>query len=256
VLTAALASAVAGCGASSGAAGRATPAASSPSRSSGSGRPASGVQLGRVLPARASLPPGWVLTGGTGQETDSGPELTAPPYLPVLPRQSCRSWKGVDAHFLLAGDQASDAQLSVTVGRGKNTSLGSINLAGYYPGWAARQFALIVSLAGHRCRPFSTRDEITGARVQMRPFVTAVSGLGDQALLIRIVQVNGPLPDGTYYPGDYLLVARVGDYLADVDAPAFPGRSPGKAVRSLMTALAGRLARWAELAGGAADDHP
>jgi hypothetical protein len=33
----------------------------------------------------------------------------------------------------------------------------------------------------------------------------------------------------------------VGDYLADVDAPAFPGRSPGKAARSVMTALAGRL---------------
>jgi hypothetical protein len=39
------------------------------------------------------------------------------------------------------------------------------------------------------------------------------------------------------------LVARVGDYLADVDAPAFPGRSPGKAVRGVMTALAGRLGR-------------
>lgn len=248
MLTAALASAVAGCGAASGTAGHAAPATRGTARSSGSGRPASGVQLSRVLPAGASLPPGWVLTGGTGQETDSGPGLTASPYLPVLPRQSCQSWKGVDAHFLLAGDQASDAQLSVTVGRGKNTSLGTINLAGYYPGWAARQFALIMSLAAHHCGPFSTRDEITGARVQMRPSVTAVSGLGDQALLIRIVQVNGPLPDGTYYPGDYLLVARVGDYLADVDAPAFPGRSPGTAVRGLMSALASRLSG---LSGGA-----
>ena len=230
MLTAALASGVAGCGAGSGAAGRAPAAASSPSRSSGSGRPASGAQLGGVLPGPGlAFPPGWVLTGGTGQETDSGPELTAPPYLPVLPRQSCQSWKGVDAHFLLAGDHASDAQLSVTVGRGKNTSLGSINLAGYYPGWAAPQFALIMSLARHRCHPFSTRDEITEALVQMRPSVTAVSGLRDQALLIRIVQVNGPLPYGTYYPRDYLLVARVRCYLADVHAPAFPGRSPGTA---------------------------
>jgi hypothetical protein len=196
-----------------------------------------------MLPAPASLPPGWALTGGTGQETDSGPALAAPPYLPVLPRQSCPSWKGVDAHFLLSGDQASDARLSVTVGRGKNAGLGSINLAGYYPRWAARQFALIVSLAEHRCGRFSTRDEITGARVEMRPSVTAVSGLGDQALLIKIIQVNGPLPDGTYYPGDYLLVARVGDYLADVDAPAFPGQLPGQAVRSVMSALAGRLSR-------------
>ena len=78
-----------------------------------------------------------------------------------------------------------------------------------------------------------------------------VPGLGDQALLMKIVQVNGPLPDGTYYPGDYLLVARVGDYLADVDAPAFPGGSPGKAVRSVMTALAGRLSGWAEPGCGA-----
>jgi hypothetical protein len=245
VLTAALAIAAGGCGAGSGTASHPTPAASGtgPPSASGNGRPASGAQLSRILPARASLPPGWVLTGGTGQVTDSGPALAAPPYLPVLPRQSCPSWKGVDAHFLLSGDQASDARLSVTVGQGKNASLGSINLAGYYPGWAARQFALIVSLAEHRCGRFSTRDEITGARVMMRPSVTAVSGLGDQALLIKIIQVNGPLPDGTYYPGDYLLVARVGDYLADVDAPAFPGQSPGPAVRGVVSALAGRLSR-------------
>jgi hypothetical protein len=245
VLTAALAIAAAGCRTGSGPAGHPTPAASGtrPASASGNGRPASGAQLSRILPAQARLPPGWVLTGGTGQETDSGPAIAAPPYLPVLPRQSCPSWKGVDAHFLLSGDQASDAGLSVTVGRGKNASLGSINLAGYYPRWAARQFALIISLAEHRCGRFSTRDEITGARVEMRPSVTAVSGLGDQALLIKIIQVNGPLPDGTYYPGDYLLVARVGDYLADVDAPAFPGQSPGRAVRGVMAALAGRLSR-------------
>jgi hypothetical protein len=245
VLTAVLAIAAGGCGAGSGTAGHPTPAASGTrsASASGNGRPASGAQLSRMLPGQASLPPGWVLTGGTGQETDSGPALAAPPYLPVLPTQSCPSWKGVDAHFLLSGDQASDARLSVTVGRGKNASLGSINLAGYYPRWAARQFALIVSLAEHRCGRFSTRDEITGARVEMRPSVTAVSGLGDQALLMKIIQANGPLPDGTYYPGDYLLVARVGDYLADVDAPAFPGQSPGQAVRSVMSALAGRLSR-------------
>ncbi|MGH3122563.1 MAG: hypothetical protein ACRDND_16260 [Streptosporangiaceae bacterium] len=249
MLTAALVTAAGGCGAgsgpsagSTGSAGSAGQASASP-RVGGSHRPATGAQLKGLLPAQASLPSGWVLSSGTGQETDSGTALTAPPYLPVLPRQSCASWKGVDAHFLLAGDQASAAQLSVTVGQGKNTSLGSVNLAGYYPGWAARQFTLITSFAEHRCAPFSTRDEITGARVEMRPSVTTVPGLGGQALLIKIIQVNGPLPDGTYYPGDYLLVARVGDYLADVDAPAFPGRSPGKAARSLMSALAGRLGR-------------
>jgi hypothetical protein len=246
----ALVTAAGGCGAGSGSAvpsagpgsagGAGQASASAPARSSK--RPVTGAQLKRLLPA-AGLPAGWVLSNGTGQEIDSGTALTAPPYLPVLPRQSCASWKGVDAHFLLAGDQASAAQLSVTVGHGKNTSLGSVNLAGYYPGWAARQFALITSFAKHRCGPFTTRDEITGARVEMRPSVTAVPGLGDQALLIKIIQVNGPLPDGSYYPGDYLLVARVGDYLADVDAPAFPGRPPGEAVRSVMTALAGRLGR-------------
>ena len=252
MLTAALVTAAGGCGAGSGPAGPSagrteTPggagqaSASAPAR--GSSHPATGAQLKGLLPAQASLPAGWVLSGGSGQEIDSGTALTAPPYLPVLPRQSCTSWKGVDAHFLLAGDQASAAQLSATVGHGKTTSLASINLAGYYPGWAARQFALITSFARHRCPPFTTRDEITGARVEMRPSVAVVPGLGDQALLIKIIQANGPLPDGTYYPGDYLLVARVGDYLADVDAPAFPGRSPAKAVRGVVTALAGQLSR-------------
>ena len=66
----------------------------------------------------------------------------------------------------------------------------------------------------------------------MKPAVAAVPGLGDQPLLIRILQVNGPLPDGGYYPGQYLLVARVGSYLGDVAAPAFPGRSPARAVRA------------------------
>jgi hypothetical protein len=251
MLTAAFVTAAGGCGAGSGPAGPSAghtgtaggPGQASASAASSNSRPATGAQLKGLLPAQAGLPAGWMLSNGTGQEIDSGTALTAPPYLPVLPRQSCASWKGVDAHFLLAGDQASAAQLSVTVGHGRTTSLGRVNLAGYYPGWAARQFALITSFAEHRCAPFTTRDEITGARVEMRPSVAAVRGLGDQALLIKITQVNGPLPDGTYYPGDYLLVTRVGDYLADVDAPAFPGRSPGKAVRTVMTALAGRLGR-------------
>ncbi len=138
MLTAALVIAAGGCGAGSGPAGpSASPgtagdasraSASGPAR--GSNRPATGAQLKRLLPAEGSLPAGWVLSNGTGQEIDSGTALTAPPYLPVLPRQSCASWKGVDAHFLLAGDQASAAQLSVTVGHGNNTSLGSVNLAG------------------------------------------------------------------------------------------------------------------------------
>jgi hypothetical protein len=237
--------AVAGCSAGGGSTGSTAPAAgraaSQPARISG---PATGSELRGLLPGPAALPPGWSLTGG-GQETDSGPALTGPPYLPALSRLSCARWKGVDAQFLLAGDQASYAQLSVTVGHGAGTALGSIGLAGYYPGWAARQFGLIESLAYHRCGPFSLRDEITGARVRMKPDVAAVPGLGDQALLIRILQVNGPLPDGGYYPGDYLLVARVGSYIGDVNAPATPGRSPARAVRSVASKLVAALATLA-----------
>lgn len=239
--------AVAGCSAAASPAGRSSPPAASagPARSPGAARPATGSQLSRLLPGRATLPSGWSLAAGGGQETDSGPALTGPPYLPALPRLSCARWKGVDAQFLLAGDQASYAQLSVNVGHGASTALGSIGLAGYYPGWAARQFTLIESLAYHRCGPFGLRDEITGARVRMKPDVAAVPGLGDQALLIRIVQTNGPLPDGSYYPGDYLLVARVGSYIGDVDAPATPGRSPARAVRSVASQLVAALARLA-----------
>jgi hypothetical protein len=234
---AALLAAVAGCAAT------ASPAArpSAPRDT----RPATGSQLSKLLPGRTGLPPGWSLTGGGGQEIDSGPALTGPPYLPALPRLSCARWKGVDAQFLLAGDQASYAQLSVTVGNGAGTALGSVGLAGYYPGWAARQFGLIESLAYHRCGPFTERDEITGARVRMKPAVAAVPGLGDQALLIRILQVNGPLPGGGYYPGQYLLVARVGSYLGDVAAPAFPGRSPARAVRAAAARLVAALTRLA-----------
>jgi hypothetical protein len=127
VLAAALVTAAGGCGAGSGSAGPsagrtgtvgAAGQASAPAAARSRSRPAAGAQLKGVLPAQASLPPGWVLSNGTGQEIDSGTALTTPPYLPVLPRQSCASWKGVDADFLLAGDQASAAQLSVTVGHG------------------------------------------------------------------------------------------------------------------------------------------
>jgi hypothetical protein len=250
-LGAALLAAVAGCSAGAGPAGRSSPdpasapASAAPATSPRASGPATGSQLSRLLPGRAALPAGWSLTAGTGQQTDSGPALTGPPYLPALPRLSCARWKGVDAQFLLTGDQASYAQLSVTIGHGASTALGSIGLAGYYPGWAARQFGLIESLAYHRCGPFAERDEITGARVRMKPAVAAVPGLGDQALLIRIVQVNGPLPDGSYYPGDYLLVARQGSYIGDVDAPASPGRSPGRAVRSVASRLLAALTRLA-----------
>lgn len=246
-LGAAALAAVAGCSAAASPPGRSSPPAASagPAGSPGPARPATGSQLSRLLPGRATLPSGWSLAAGGGQETDSGPALTGPPYLSALPRLSCARWKGVDAQFLLAGDQASYAQLSVSVGHGASTALGSIGLAGYYPGWAARQFTLIESLAYHRCGPFAERDEITGARVRMKPSVAAVAGLGDQALLIRIVQTNGPLPDGSYYPGDYLLVARVGSYIGDVDAPATPGRSPARAVRSVASQLVAALARLA-----------
>ncbi|HEY9240955.1 MAG TPA: hypothetical protein VIP48_03150 [Streptosporangiaceae bacterium] len=239
-LGAAALAAVAGCSAGGSGSPTVSGAPSPAARASGS---ATGHELSRLLPGRAALPAGWSLTGGSGQETDSGPALAGPPYLPTLPRLSCARWKGVDPQFLLAGDEASYAQLSVTVGHGGGTALGGIGLAGYYPGWAAKQFALIESLAYHRCGPFTLRDEITGARVRMKPGVAAVPGLGDQALLIRILQVNGPLPDGSYYPGDYLLVARVGSYLADVAAPAFPGRTPARAVRTVLNQLVSALTR-------------
>jgi hypothetical protein len=244
-LGAAVLAAVAGCGAGGGSTGSSPPATGrAPSQPARISRPATGRELRGLLPGPAALPPGWSLTGG-GQETDSGPALTGPPYLPALPRLSCARWKGVDAQFLLAGDQASYAQLSVTVGHGAGTALGSIGLAGYDPGWAARQFGLIEALAYHRCGPFTERDEITGARVRMKPDVAAVPGLGDQALLIRVLQVNGPLPGGGYYPGQYLLVARVGSYLAEVAAPAFPGRSPARAVHSVLARLVSTLTRLA-----------
>jgi hypothetical protein len=48
-----------------------------------------------------------------------------------------------------------------------------------------------------------------------------------------------------HYPGQYLLVARVGSYLGDVAAPAFPGRSAGRAVHSAMARLVSTLTRLA-----------
>lgn len=237
--------AAAGCGASSGqhAPGGATGHPSGASGGPAAASPENGARLSRLFPTRAQLPRDWALSNGNGQETDSGSALTPPPYEPALPQLSCQSEKGVDPQFLLSGDRASYAQITLMIGSHKSVGLGSINMAGYYPGWAARQFGLISSFAYHRCGPFTKHDEITRALVRMKPHVAAVPGVGDQALLIKIQQVNGPLPDGTYYPGDYLLVVRVGSYLVDVDAPAIPGQSPARAVSQVASQLVRRLQR-------------
>ena len=240
-----LAIAACACGAGSGppatGAGPGTPSAAASRVPGAIASPETGSQLKALLPTQAELPRGWALSQGTGQEADSGAALTRSPYFPTLPRMSCAQSKGVDPQFLLSDEQASYAQLTAVIGDSKNTSLGSVNLAGFYPGWAVRQFALISSFARQRCGPFTKHDEITGALVRMKPTVTAVPGPGDQALLIKIVQTNGPLPDGTYYPGDYLLVIRAGNYIADIDAPAIPGQPEAAAVTDLASMLARRL---------------
>ncbi len=243
-----LTAAASGCGADSGrAAGDAAssaPKGGAASAAPKAARPENGVQLGRLLPTQAELPPGWTYNAseGTGEEVDTGSALLGPPYFAVLPRMSCSKAKGVDADFLVIDYQASDAQIEVWTGHGKNQDFANIILASYYPGWAVKEFGLISSFAFHRCGPFEKKDEVTAALVKMKPTVTAVFGLGDQALLMKTVQVNGPLPDGYYYPGDYLLVFRVGNYIAEVDAPEIPGQPEAQAVDA-VAALLGRKLR-------------
>lgn len=243
VTAAASAAAAAGCGTgaspAAGPAGRTAAAATSgPARPA---LPAAGAQLVRVLPARAQLPAGWTFPNPSGNETDSGPGLQPPPYLPVLARESCQGMRGADASALLMSDQASYAQLSLAVGRGPLTAGGQIDVDGYYPGYAERQLRLIESLYRRRCGPVRFRDELTRAPVVLKVTLAAVPGPGGQALLVEAVQSNGRLPDGTFYPGETVLIARAGNYLAAVAAPAFPGEPRLRAVRKVMSGLMARL---------------
>jgi hypothetical protein len=203
-----------------------------------------GPQLSKLLPSQAGLPRGWTWglgEGSTGAELVSGASLNPPPYLTVLPRESCQQFQGVDTHFLLSDYEAGDAKLTTTLSLGKNTDNGGIDIASYYPGWAVKQFRNIEQFAFDHCKPFRVRDPITRAMARMTTKATTVTGVGNQAILINVEQANGPLPDGTYYPGNYALVARVGNYIANVDAPAFPVTSPARAVSSIMAALVSRL---------------
>jgi hypothetical protein len=207
-----------------------------------------GPQLATLLPSRSELPSGWTWgPAGTSAEFNSGRTLNAPPYLQILRRGSCRKYEGVDAQYLISDDSAAYATLQTSVAVYKNVGQGAVDVASYKPGWAAKQFSLIKQFASQHCGPFSLHDPITRALVKMAPTIRSVSGVGDEAILFHIRQTNGPLPNvaadpkNSYYPGDYLLVAQVGNYIADADAPAIPQTPEVQQVTSIVTRLVGKL---------------
>lgn len=241
VLVLALAGALAGCGTGSGhqaARHAGTPkAAATPG-----GQPATGTKLLTLMPTNSELPRGWYDTGAANQPYSSGPayQQAAPASWASLPHAKCGKEGEVDPVFFMQGFDVSYAVQPLDIHTIEGN--GTIVVAGYHPGWAGRQFALIRAYV-QRCSPVPIhyRDEITNALVTMNLVMHPVSGFGDQAVLVTSEQTNGLLPGHQYYPGDYLIVAQAGDYLIEVDANYMPNFDPAAQVRSIVSRLISKV---------------
>jgi hypothetical protein len=192
---------------------------------------ATGAQLKTLLPTGSDLASGVTVT----DTSDSGPDWTAPDALPapVLPGADCTVLPTVTADKASADFRASYASETISV---HNTAVAQIVLAATNRGGAARQIDEVRMLA-ERCRTFSAPNAV-GTRVGGTVSVTAVPGLGDEALDVRVTATGA---DAAAYQQPELVLVRVGDKLAVVgdDYPGSDNGSALKAARVLTARLTG-----------------
>ncbi|WP_194892102.1 hypothetical protein [Catenulispora pinisilvae] len=115
--------------------------------------------------------------------------------------------------------------------------IAQIVLAATNPGDAGRQIAEIHALAD-RCQSFSAANA-DGASVAGTVTATAIHGLGDQALDVRVTATG---PDAATYQQPELILVRVGDKLAAIsdDYPDADNSSALKAAQLLTARLTGQ----------------
>jgi hypothetical protein len=112
--------------------------------------------------------------------------------------------------------------------------IAQIVLAATNPGDAAHQIAEVQALA-ERCQSFNAPNA-NGASVDGAVTATAVPGLGDEALDVRVTATG---PDAAKYQQPELILVRVGDKLA-VISDVYPAADNGSALKAAAV-LAARL---------------
>lgn len=195
-----------------------TTSTSSPSSPSDSPPPLAkntGSYLSTLLPNKwslgPSLPTGWV-DDGAG-ESNSGPTATAPAPS-VVSDGTCDYLTGKNNILSLAGG------LSVATASGwLGTGNAGVALAfyAYHPGDAAKSLAQVRDSVTTTCDGYTA--VLMAGQVDVKVSATPVSGLGDEALLVKT------LPQGPYVAEESLLVRR-GDLMMSLSSNNVHGDLP------------------------------
>jgi hypothetical protein len=183
------------CGVVHGTAGSASSAPGQPGRFGGLAL--TGSQLKAELPGSGELPNGWTVSPGS--EADSGATLATPePSSAAFTHSTCSELVTVDAYEVLSAYAASYAHENADIPRAG----ADIDVAGYYPGDAARALAEIRNRVGS-CRQFRARDANGHTGTFTVTLAPAVVGGADDAVTIQVSSAT--------FAGSYVLVARFGN---------------------------------------------
>ncbi|GAA2039370.1 hypothetical protein GCM10009839_46650 [Catenulispora yoronensis] len=190
---------------------------------------ATGTALKNLLPAGADLASAVTVTGAA----DSGSDWTSPDALPapILPAAGCNVVPQITADEATADYRATYAKETLTE---HGVPIAQIVLAATNPGDAIKQITEVQALAD-RCQTFAAPNA-NGASVSGTVTATAVPGLGDEALDVRVTATG---PDAAKYQQPELILVRVGDKLAAI-SDAYPEADNGSALKAAEV-LAARL---------------
>lgn len=174
-----------------------------------SGSVLNGTKLTTLLPTTSQVPSGWKLDDSAAFDTGG---TVKPPSDPLLPGDGCaEALTNGGAQTLTSDYQAAYAMTGLT-----NPNGGSSNVVfnSYEPGDAVKQMNEVSTLV-KRCASFTTQD-INGKSVKMSAVAKAVTGLGDQALDLKVT------PSGDYVSDEIVLV-RSGNIIMAVDEDSSAG---------------------------------
>lgn len=198
-------------------------ASSDGSASDGTGSVPAGTKLKTLLPTAAKLPKGWKL-GDSSSAFDTGATIKSPGD-PLLPSDDCaQAMTNGGAKTLTSDYEASYAEQGL---KSPNDTDSDVIFNGYQAGDAVKQMTEVSALA-KRCATFSTQDT-SGKSVKMASTSSAIPGLGDQALDVKVT------PTGPYVASEIVLV-RSGNVIMAVDAESQSGPMP--AIKPLAKSLA------------------
>ncbi len=184
--------------------------AADPARGSDSGPVPNGTKLKTALPTAATAPKGWKLDDSSAFDTGA---TVRPPSSPLLPSDDCsEALTNGGAKTLTSDYEAAYAMTGLT---SPTDGSSSVVVNGYEAGDSAKQMAEVTALV-KRCASFSAQD-IDGKTVKMAATATPVSGLGDEALDVKVT------PTGAYVAAETVLV-RSGNVIMAVDEDDATGR--------------------------------